>query len=306
VAGAAASWMMRSLLKQEFRSQELDTHETENSDTNLSDRTDPQGIHFVETEYFEVAGLTDAGKRRSNNQDSFRLGRATLAHEDQVLAVVCDGMGGHAGGEVASQIASDIIWTVVSKQAVGNDERLHQCMAEALERADTAIEQRASKERDLEGMGTTAVMAAVNRDKYVHSYIGDSRLYHWRDGAFIYQTRDHSLVRYLVEEGVIGANEAKEHPYRSQLTSSLGGGPNSNRLTIEPKWDSKDHPMRDWVSGDWLVLCSDGLNSELDDDEIAQVVSDCDNAKQAVLALRDKVLETEARDNVTVVVARKF
>ena len=141
---------------------------------------------------------------------------------------------------------------------------LHRSMHEALERADAAIEQRASKERDLEGMGTTAVIAAINQHEYVHCYLGDSRLYHIRHDEVIYHTKDHSVVRFLVEEGIIGPEEAKDHPYRSQLTSSLGGGPNANRLTIEPKWDGKDAPRREWQSGDWLILCSDGLNSELE------------------------------------------
>ena len=155
-------------------------------------------------------------------------------------------------------------------------------------------------------MGTTAVVAVINRDNYVHCYLGDSRLYHFRDGEMIYQTKDHSVVRFLVEEGIIGPEEAKDHPYRSQLTSSLGGGPNANRLTIEPKWDEEKIPYREWQSGDWLVLCSDGLNSELEDEEIACVLAEAEDTRSAALELRDRVLKTLARDNVTVIVAHKF
>ena len=306
VAGIAASLALKNLLRQEFQPQHVDTQDNDQVDPREAE-ANSDGIVSLNNEYFEVAGLTDPGKRRANNQDSFRLGSTKFAGQDQFLAIVCDGMGGHAGGEVASQIAADLIWTVLSKQAnESNDEALYNSMRGALERADAAIEQRASKERELDGMGTTAVLAAIRRDNYLHCYVGDSRLYHFKSRSVSYQTKDHSLVRYLVEEGVIAKDEAREHPYRSQLTSSLGGGQNSNRLTIEPKWDGKDSPLREWASGDWLVLCSDGLNSELDDTDIAAVLSDCEDVKQAAVALKEKVLETEARDNVTVIVARKL
>jgi protein phosphatase len=194
---------------------------------------------------------------------------------------------------------------VVSKQKLFDPHSLYLTMKEAIERADAAIDQRASKDPDLLGMGTTAVLAAINRDDYVHCYLGDSRLYHFRNGEFIYQTKDHSVVRFLVEEGIISPDEAKDHPYRSQLTSSLGGGPGANRLTIEPKWDESSAPRRPWESGDWLLLCSDGLNSELEDEEIAGLLASSSSPKEAVQALQDTVLNTEARDNITVVVARK-
>ena len=113
--------------------------------------TDADGVASISNDHYEVAGLTDPGKRRTNNQDNFRLGDVELAGIEHTLALVCDGMGGHAGGEVASQIASDLIWNVVSKQSGGDDQALHQTMSEALERADAAIEQRASKEKELEG-----------------------------------------------------------------------------------------------------------------------------------------------------------
>lgn len=304
-AGAVAAWALSQMSKQEFRPQE-NTFSAPQAEQRSQAITDEDGVASIKTDHYEVAGLTDPGKRRSNNQDNFRMGELALAGQEQTLVLVCDGMGGHAGGEVASQIASDLIWNVVSKQSGGDEQSLHQTMADSLERADAAIEQRASKERELEGMGTTAVMAALNPDSYIHCYLGDSRLYHIRGNEIIYQTKDHSVIRFLVEEGIVSPNEAKEHPLRSQLTSSLGGGPNANRLTIEPKWDASDSPLREWTSGDWLILCSDGLNSELDDDDIIGIVSDAGNAKSAALALRNQVLETAARDNVTIIVAQKF
>jgi len=306
VAGAATAWAVQNFLKKELASERQVTASQNEGNTakgNMLEEDD--GVHCLNTRHFEIAGLSHTGKKRSNNQDSYRIGELKSAPDDFALAVVCDGMGGHAGGEVASQIAADLIWTVVSRQQVEKAEGLYSAMKEALERADAAIEQRASKDPDLAGMGTTAVLAAINRDEYIHCYLGDSRLYHFRGREFIYQTKDHSVVRFLMEEGIISADEAKDHPYRSQLTSSLGGGPGANRLTIEPKWDETESPRRQWESGDWLLLCSDGLNSELEDGEIAELLNSSSSPREAVQALRDTVLNTEARDNLTVVVARK-
>lgn len=258
----------------------------------------------LSTEKADIAGKTHVGKVRSNNQDSFRLQNLPRLGPDYALLVVCDGMGGHAGGEVASGIATDLIATVSSHQDSSEHLAIHESLVEALNRADAAIEQRASKERDLAGMGTTAVACVLTPYGYIHCFLGDSRLYHIRGGEIIYQTKDHSVVRYLVEEGIIKEEEAREHPYRSQLTSSLGGGKEANRLTIEPVWKEGQESYRDWESGDTLVLCSDGLNSELTDQQIARIASQAKSSQEAVDALIEATLLQDARDNVTVVVAR--
>ena len=309
VAGTAAAYAIQKTVKKDESSSQThsqaDQMRRRIEEETALENTETEGFIALSDSHYSIAGLTDPGKRRANNQDAFKLGRVSLGKQDFMLAVVCDGMGGHAGGEVASQIATDLIWNVVSKHKSEKPKGLYEAMANAVERADSAIEQRASKEPDLQGMGTTAVLAAIGSHSYIHCHLGDSRLYHFRDGKIIYQTKDHSVVRFLVEEGIITPGEAKDHPYRSQLTSSLGGGPNANRLTIEPKWDEEETPHREWQSGDWLLLCSDGLNSELEDDEIGAILQECSTPDQATLALKDKVLETEARDNVTLVVARK-
>jgi protein phosphatase len=127
------------------------------------------------------------------------------------------------------------------------------------------------------------------------------------DGKEIaYMTRDHSVVRLLLEEGIISEAEVKDHPYRSQLTSSLGGGKDANRLTVEPKWRADKAPYRDWRSGSWLLLCSDGLNSEVSNDEIEELLGNSKDAASAARALLARTLETEAKDNVTIVVARRL
>lgn len=281
---------------------ESETPEPSSAPTSQIEEED--GISLLSVKGSEIAGLSHVGKVRSVNQDTFRVLALPELGPDHALLVVCDGMGGHAGGEVASEIAANLIAGALSKQGDPNPQNLYDCLADSLSRADAAIEQRASKERELAGMGTTAVAAIVTLDGYIHCHLGDSRLYEMQDGESSYRTRDHSVVRYLVEEGIINEEEAKEHPYRSQLTSSLGGGKDSNRLTIEPKWDEAQSPKRPWKPGTWMVLCSDGLNSELSDAEILEVIKNSDNCKDAAHTLLEKTLETAARDNVTVIVAR--
>lgn len=255
----------------------------------------------------EIFGLTHLGKSRQNNQDTFRLYPLPELGSDFALLLVCDGMGGHAGGEVASEIAANLISTVVSKQRSNQPKAVYDSLSEALVRADAAIEQRSSKERKLTGMGTTAVAAVVSLDSYVHCYIGDSRLYQVDGEEISYMTRDHSVVRLLLEEGIISEDEVKDHPFRSQLTSSLGGGKDANRLTVEPKWHPDDAaPHRTWQKGSWLLLCSDGLNSELSNDEIEAILSRSVNAASAAKSLLEKTLQTDAKDNVTIVVARRI
>lgn len=253
----------------------------------------------------EIFGLTHLGKSRQSNQDTFRLFPLPELGSDYALLLVCDGMGGHAGGEVASDLAASLIANVVNKQKSNQPEALYECLNEALHRADAAIEQRASKERKLTGMGTTAVAAVVCMEGFVHCYIGDSRLYQVDGQEITYMTRDHSVVRLLLEEGIISEAEVKDHPYRSQLTSSLGGGKDANRLTVEPKWRADRAPYREWKKGSCLLLCSDGLNSELSNDEIESLLGNATDAVSAARALLARTLETDAKDNVTIVVARR-
>ncbi len=280
--------------------QELE-HEEEDTGQAVQEE---DGITLLTVRGSEIAGLTHVGKARSANQDTFRVAALPELGPDYALLLVCDGMGGHAGGEVASEIAANLIAGAAVRQDSVDPQTLYESLAESLSRADAAIEQRASKERELAGMGTTAVAAIISLDEFLHCHLGDSRLYQIEGDEICYQTRDHSVVRYLVEEGIINEEEAKEHPYRSQLTSSLGGGKDSNRLTIEPRWDDERGPLRPWSKGQWMVLCSDGLNSELSDQEILEVVSTSANCKEAAHSLLEKTLQTDARDNVTIIVAR--
>ncbi len=254
---------------------------------------------------FEFYGLSHAGNSRTTNQDTFRVVALPELGPDYALAVVCDGMGGHAGGEVAAEIAAKIITAVLVRQRSTDPAEIYAALREALERADAAIEMRSSKERQLYGMGTTAVAAVFGSQGFVHCHIGDSRLYQFSGEELIYRTKDHSVVRYLLEEGIISEEEAKSHPYRAHLTSSLGGGREANRLTIEPQWNDPESPLRAWSPGDRVLLCSDGLNTELSEQEIRRVLTQAEGSRAAAERLLEATLATVARDNVTVIVAQR-
>lgn len=259
----------------------------------------------LHVEGVEIFGLTHLGKVRSNNQDTFRILALPQLGPDYALLLVCDGMGGHAGGEVASKVAAAMIADLIKEENLADPESLYEGLRDALRRADAAIEQKASAERELAGMGTTAVAAVVHRSGFVHCYIGDSRLYQVDGGEISYMTRDHSVVRLLLEEGIISEAEVKDHPYRSQLTSSLGGGKDANRLTIEPQWSAQESPYRTWEPGSTILLCSDGLNSELTNDEIEAVLGEGFDVAGIARTLLAKTLATGARDNITIVVGRR-
>ena len=272
---------------------------------NLPEPDWTSGEVALKVDGIESFGLTHVGKARSSNQDTFRLYPLPELGSDYALLLVCDGMGGHAAGEIASEIAANLIAGVVARQRSNQPESLYECLREALHRADAAIEVKASSQRELSGMGTTAVAAVVCMEGFVHCYIGDSRLYQVDGREISYMTRDHSVVRLLLEEGIISEAEAKDHPFRSQLTSSLGGGKEANHLTVEPKWREDRAPYRAWSSGSSILLCSDGLNSEVSNDDIESILAGSRDASTAAQKLLQKTLETEARDNVTIVVARR-
>lgn len=256
-------------------------------------------------DWLEGYATTHQGLVRSENQDRFLLD----VGREGVLALVADGMGGHSGGSVASSVAVKTIGGMLGKLESYEAKAVHRAMHDSFERADEAIRHRASKELKLQGMGTTAVAAVITKDFAVHAYTGDSRLYHFRDGEVIYRTQDHSVVRYLQEEGLVSEEEARTHPMRSRLTSSLGGSPPERKVLVEPAWKKKSRTqvaVLDFQPGDVLLLCSDGLNGEVDPGVLERIVAEQgDNLKTCVQALLNEALEAGGRDNVTILALRR-
>jgi serine/threonine protein phosphatase PrpC len=227
-------------------------------------------------------GRTDVGRMRQVNQDT------PLLADGRQLWAVADGMGGHNGGEVASDMA------VQSLQAhFGDAGRDLDALLDAAAAANTAVNDAAQEDPDLRGMGTTLVAIAVtDDDELAYVNIGDSRIYLFRNGELSRLTVDHSLVEEMVREGTISPEEARTHPRRNVVTRALG---------IEP-WARFDGNTIVPYTGDRFMLCSDGLFNEVEEDRIAGVLRRLDDPADASSELVRLANEGGGRDNITVVI----
>jgi protein phosphatase len=235
----------------------------------------------------KTASLSDVGRVRSENQDAFAdLQRAS----GERLLVVADGMGGHRGGSVASQLAVQAMDAVFQRGDLSGAELL----ITALSEANRCVHEAALEDPALSGMGTTAVAVLLEGrlDGAWIAHVGDSRIYRARNGQLEQLTEDHSAVAELLRRGVINEEEAETHPRRNEILRSLG-----ILAEVEPTVTHVD--LRE---GDQLLLCSDGLSGVLSAGEIASVLQRAE-PETAVRMLVDSVNSRGAPDNVTVVIA---
>ncbi len=243
----------------------------------------------------EAASLTDVGRQRSNNEDSF-LYWEPESDDDFLrkgrLAVVADGMGGYEGGQEASRLAVETVRSIYENE-FGADPQA--TLTAALEAAHQNIQRFATEHPQFYGMGTTCTALSIVGHQLYFAHVGDSRLYLIRGGSLSRLTRDDSYVGRLVESGLVRAEDAESHPQRHILTAALGSGrdvtPNipEQPQTLEP--------------GDTLVLCSDGLwgvIGDLDLSRLAQASPPAEACRQLVAL----ALERGGPDNITVLVLR--
>ncbi|MBY4797606.1 Stp1/IreP family PP2C-type Ser/Thr phosphatase [Collinsella sp. AGMB00827] len=221
---------------------------------------------------------SDVGCVRSHNEDSYLV--------QSPLFCVCDGMGGHAAGEVASSIAVE---TIAKTAPTTADPAL---LGAAVEAANAAVIEAAQHGLGKPGMGCTATAAFLEDDTVAIAHVGDSRAYLLHDGTLIRITRDHSFVEELVDAGEITADEARVHPNRSVITRALGSDPSMYA----------DHFKIGIEVGDRLILCSDGLSSMVSDGEIERIAAKSSTAQICTDNLVDAALTAGGTDNVTVVV----
>lgn len=228
------------------------------------------------------AAVSHVGKIRSNNQDSGYSGRH--------LFVVADGMGGHAGGDVASAIATKRIAEAdAAYTAVADAESALQA---AMIAANSLLAETVFEHSELTGMGTTVSGILRVGDQIALAHIGDSRIYRLRDGTLEQVTADHTFVQRLVDSGRITPEEAAVHPRRSVLMRVLGD------VDAAPEIDTK---ILDTRAGDRWLLCSDGLSSYVAEDKIAQILTTVRSTQAAADRLVKESLDHGAPDNVTVV-----
>jgi PPM family protein phosphatase len=249
-------------------------------------------------ESLEIVARTDAGRVRSHNEDS------VYADSPLGLAIVADGMGGYNAGEVASGLATMMLRTELGKAFGGRspEERMpggelwmHQALKGEIARANSAILQAAQTQARYTGMGTTLVTALFHDNKVTVAHIGDSRLYRLRGGELAPLTRDHSLLQEQLDGGIITPEQARLSKNRNLVTRALG---------IDPAVEAeiRDHEVQ---AGDIYLLCSDGLNDMIEDEEIASCLTTLSaNLELCATRLVDMANDNGGRDNVSVVLVR--
>lgn len=249
---------------------------------------------------FSIAayGVTDVGLERKNNEDSF------AAADDAGLYVVCDGMGGHASGELASKVAVESIvrfatesihaenfrWPYQSPRATTLESRILDC---ATRIANREVFQQAQADARHKGMGTTVVALLLGQDQIGAVHVGDSRIYRMRDGELRQMTEDHSLLNHYRRTRPMTDDEIRNFKGKNVIVRAVG-----LRDTVEPETH-----VWDYRTGDSYMLCTDGLSDLVDDDYIQeQMLNVEDGMKGVVTNLVQKALAAGGKDNITVMV----
>ncbi len=243
----------------------------------------------------QVASRTDVGKVRAINEDYLFVSQTNI--DNLSLAILADGMGGHLAGEVASAgsvnlIAATIIDGLVTDKPVVEYPLL---IETAIERANSEIYTRAQADEKLKGMGTTIVLALLNQAIAVIGHIGDSRAYLFSDGELTLKTSDHTLVNELYVNDTITQEEALIHPQKHVLTRALG---TDAKVNI-------DLQELAWKKGDIILLCSDGLTSQLAHPLLEEYISKYqDNLEELADSLINLALEKGGEDNISLILMK--
>ena len=222
---------------------------------------------------------TDVGCVRDHNEDSLVVAPPLFA--------VADGMGGHAAGEVASEIAVNVLAELAPKDLDGA------ALEHAVEEANHEIIRAARDGRGREGMGTTLTACMLENERLIIAQVGDSRAYLLHHGKLQQLTRDHSLMADMIEAGQLTPEEARHHPQRSVITRALGSDPNTRPDMYEINVET----------GDRLLVCSDGLSSMIEDEQIEAVMRRVPDPQRCASQLVNEAIAAGGHDNVTVIVS---
>ena len=232
----------------------------------------------------ETAARTSTGRVRSSNEDSYGF------RVDRGIFVVCDGMGGAAGGEVASRVTVQKVLERITSDSADGPEALHDAIAEA----NHAVLQCAERDPGLYGMGTTLVALLLHPGTALIAHAGDSRCYLFRDGQLTRCTQDHSLVDEQLRMGTMTREEAERSPFRSVITRAVG----TQKAVMEEAVEIETR------SGDVFLLCTDGLTREVNEDKIAEALRAENDLDTVAARLVDAANEAGGRDNVTCLLVR--
>jgi serine/threonine protein phosphatase PrpC len=243
----------------------------------------------------DVGYLSHPGRVRQRNEDNFSLPPADLSAELLAtkgrLYLVADGMGGHQGGQWASQVAAQRIAQEYYRDPSPDPQH---SLARAIHIANAEIYQHAQRTPGLEKMGTTVTAAVVRGQALLVANVGDSRTYLVRGGSALQLTQDHSLIAEGLRDGMVTSEQVASHPYRSVITRALG-----SREEVQP-----DFYQRQLQPGDALLLCSDGLTNEVDDPTIAATIAHGTSAQEATGRLVEQANRNGGNDNITAIIVR--
>lgn len=236
----------------------------------------------------KLAGKTDIGSCRNENQDNYRAARLP---DDTVWAVVCDGMGGAAAGRLASQVATDALEDCFNAGLPGLEPGGEEALlARCITQANRAVYAESLKDPTHRGMGTTAVCALVRQGRVHVAHVGDSRAYLCRPGELVQLTVDHTMVQQLVESGQITRQQAACHPNKNLITKALG---------VEPSIQG-DYTSAPVKKGDVILLCTDGLSGAVSADQLQDLLEHTPffiTPRKLV----ERALAAGSQDNVTAV-----
>ncbi len=234
------------------------------------------------------AGRTDVGVIRSGNEDSYHM------VPDRGIFIVADGMGGHAAGEVASEMAVRFVARELDSLRGLSDEQVAERMRGAIRAANGAIFQRTLTEHDKRGMGTTVTALTLFETRFLIGQVGDSRAYLLRDNRLSQLTKDHSYVQEQVDAGYLTPEQARTHPYSNVITRCVGANsdvmPDIYVGTVKPK--------------DVFLLASDGLTGMLEDYQLAELLSPDRMPQDEVDALIAEANRHGGLDNITAIIVR--
>ncbi len=238
--------------------------------------------------HFTCAARTDVGVVRSGNEDNY------LMLSDRGVFIVADGMGGHAAGEVASEMAVRIASREIGSVRGLTQEQAGDRVRSAIRAANDAIFDRTLSEHDKRGMGTTATVLVLMRGRYLIGQVGDSRAYLLRDGAFSQLTKDHSYVQEQVDAGLLTPDQARVHPYSNVITRCVGAS-----VDVVP-----DLYFGALHTGDIVLLASDGLTGMLEDEQLMKILASEGDPQAWVDKMIAEANRRGGLDNITAIVVR--
>lgn len=231
----------------------------------------------------DIACKSSIGKKKKVNEDRFLF--KTVAH-DLWLTAVADGLGGQPSGHVASEVAIQAIqnWTPVT-------ENFEQEAVDLIFKADASVTMLTDVDSDLEYMGTTLTLAIIFKNKVFWAHVGDTRIYLYKNQILNQITKDQTMAQFLVDEGELSEIQALDHPMQNLLDQSLGSG------DCEP-----DSGSFDICPGETLLLCSDGLYSEINDLQITKILAEKKQAQDKTDILINCANQAGGKDNITAVI----